>query len=84
MTDRPRFGQKELAVIQPIVMEDLVDATEGIVPISQRPNAIYTHRHFVYGVANAAHQDKSIGKVANTTRSKFKDVHSFLLTNGFV
>ena len=43
--------------------------------ISQRPNAIYTHRHFVYGVANAAHQDKSIGKVANTTRSKFKDVH---------
>ena len=75
MTFRPRFEVKQLSALRHTVVKGLAKVTEGLVLMPNRHNAIYTHSHFIHGIVNAAHQNKSIGKTANTQRSKFKDIH---------
>ena len=75
MTYRPRFNPRQQGVMRRIAVDRLVKETDGIVPTSKQSNRSYTYNDFIFGLVNAAHQNKSVGKVATTRRSGFMDIH---------
>ena len=75
MTYRPRFDPRQQGVMRRIAVDRLTKETGGIAPTSKEGNCSYSYRDFIFGLVNAAHQNKSIGKAATTRRSGVTDIH---------
>ena len=58
-----------------IAVDRPVKETDGIVPTSKESNRSYTHNDFIFGLVDAAHQNKSAGRAVATRRSGFMNIH---------